>query len=65
MKITASVTKSSHEHCGQYYLHLSIFSYTYTLLFCWKMKSCCDCCAVFLSKLDHRPLLNDYETNLV
>ena len=43
-KITGSVTKSSHQDCGQCYLHLPIFSFTYTLLLCGKMKSCCDCC---------------------
>ena len=41
MKITASVTKSSHEDRGLCYLHLLIFPYTYIVLF-WKMKSCCD-----------------------
>ena len=25
-------------------LHILFFSYTYNLLFCWKIKSCCDCC---------------------
>ena len=41
------------------YTYLS-FSYTYTLLFCWKIKSCCDRC--FRQQI--RPLLNDihYET---
>ena len=37
-----SVTESLHQDCGPYYLHLPIFSYTYTLLFCYKIKSCCD-----------------------
>ena len=44
MKITTSVTKSSHQHCDLCYLHLPIFSFTYTLLLCGKMQSCCDYC---------------------
>ena len=24
-------------------IHTYVFFYTYTLLFCWKIKSCCDC----------------------
>ena len=44
MKITASVSKSSHQDRGPCYLHLRIFSYTYTLLFWWKIKSRCDRC---------------------
>ena len=43
MKITASVTKSLHQDRGPCYLHIPIFSYTYTLFFCWKIKSCHDC----------------------
>ena len=44
MKITGSVRKSSHQDPGLCYLHLTIFfPYTYTLLFCCKIKSCCDC----------------------
>ena len=41
------------------------FSFTYTLLLYWKKKVVL--IAVFLSKLDHRPLFNDiyYETILV
>ena len=43
--ITASVTKSPHQDRGPCNLHLHIFfSYIYTLLFCWKIKSCCDRC---------------------
>ena len=43
--ITASVTKSPHQDRGPCDLHLHIFfSYIYTLLFCWKIKSCCDRC---------------------
>ena len=42
MKITVSVMKSSHQDYGPCYLHLPIFYYTYTLLFCWKIKSCCN-----------------------
>ena len=44
MKITASVTKNSHKDLGPYYIHVPFFSYTYILLFCWKIKSCFDCC---------------------
>ena len=44
MKITASVTKSSHQDRGPCYSHLPIISYTSTLLYCCKMKSCCDHC---------------------
>ena len=43
-KITVRVTKSLHEDCGLCYLHLHIFSCIYTLLLCWKIKSCFDCC---------------------
>ena len=42
MEISASATKSSHQDCRPCYLPLPFFSYTYTLLFCWKIKSCCD-----------------------
>ena len=42
MKITASVTKSLHQDCGTCYLHWPIFfPYTYTLLFCCKIKCSC------------------------
>ena len=44
MKITTSVAKSSHQHCDPCYLHLPIFSSTYTLLLCGKIKSYCDHC---------------------
>ena len=44
MKHTTGVTKSLHQDCDLCYLHLPIFSCTYTLLFCWKIKSCCDHC---------------------
>ena len=45
MKITVSVTKSLHQNHGLCYLHLtSFFSFTYTLLFCNKIKICCDWC---------------------
>ena len=41
MKITESVTDSSHQDRGLCYLHFPVFfSYIYTLLFCWKIKSC-------------------------
>ena len=42
MKITTSVTRSSHQQCDPCYLHLPIFSFTYTLRVCGKIKSCCD-----------------------
>ena len=64
MKITASVTKSLHQVCGPRNLHLHLsFSHTYTLLFCWKIKSCCDRCR----PQQIRPLLNDtyYKTTIV
>ena len=44
MKITVSVTKSLHKDCGLCYLHLPIFSYTYTLLCVGWRKSFGDCC---------------------
>ena len=45
MRIIASVTKSSHQDRGPWYLRLPIFfSYTCTLLSCWKIKSCCNRC---------------------
>ena len=45
MKITVSVTKSSHQDCGLCYLNLPIFFlYIHYLLFCGKIKSCCDHC---------------------
>ena len=44
MKITASGTKSSHQNCGLSYLHLPIFSYTYTLQLCWEVKKCFNGC---------------------
>ena len=45
MEITVSVTKSSHQDRGLYYLHLTyFFSLTWTLLFCCKIESCCDHC---------------------
>ena len=44
MKITTSVTKSSHQYCDPCYLHWPIFSFTCTLLVCSKIKSCCDHC---------------------
>ena len=43
MKITASVTKSSHQDRGPCYLHLPFFSYTCTYLF-WKIRSYRDLC---------------------
>ena len=44
MKIAASVTEILHEDHRLCNLNLSLFSYTYTLLFCWKIWSCCDLC---------------------
>ena len=44
MRSPGGVTKCSHQDCGPCYIHLSIFSYTYTLLFCSKKKSFCDGC---------------------
>ena len=41
---TVSVKKNLHQDCGPCYLHLPIFSCTYNLLFCCKIKSCCDPC---------------------
>ena len=44
IKITASVTKSLHQDFDLCYLHFPNFSFTYTLLVCSKIKSCCDHC---------------------
>ena len=44
IKITTSVTRSSYHDRGLCYLHLPIFSHTYNLLFCRKVKLCCDHC---------------------
>ena len=44
MKITASIKKSFYQDHGSCYLHYPIFSYIYTLLFCCKIKSCCNHC---------------------
>ena len=38
IKITVSVKKSLHQHGEPCYLHLPIFSYTYTLPFFWKIN---------------------------
>lgn len=43
MKIPASVTKCLHQDRAPCYLQLLNDSYTYTLLFWNKIKSCCDC----------------------
>ena len=40
MKITAIVMKIT----AWCYLHLPVFSFTYTLLVCGKINSCCDLC---------------------
>ena len=37
VKITASITRSSHQNGGLCYLHVPIF-FLYVLLFCWKIK---------------------------
>ena len=60
MKITASVTKSLHQDCGLCYSHLPIFSYTYTLLFCCKIKSCCGCC--FPQQIRPQITVQDYSS---
>ena len=44
MKITTSVTKRSHQYCDPCYLHLPTFSFTYSLIVCGKLKSCCNHC---------------------
>ena len=61
MKITASVTKSSHQYHDPCYIHSPIFFLIHTLF-----SSAAVVTAVFLSKLDHRPLFNYiyYETIL-
>ena len=65
-KITASVTKSSHQDRGPCYLHLPIFFlYIHSLLLLGNKKMLL---LLFSSeKLDHRPLFNDiyYDTILV
>ena len=44
MKVFASVIKARIKIVvGAIYTNL-FFSYTYTFLFCWKIKSCCDPC---------------------
>ena len=44
MNITVSITKSSHQDCDPAIYTYQFFSFTYTLLFCSKIKSCCNCC---------------------
>ena len=64
MKITVSVTKSLYQVCGLSYLHLPIFFlYINSPLLLEKAVVI----AVFLSRMDHRPLFNDvyYESTLV
>ena len=57
MKIATSVTKSSHEDCGLCYLHLqTFFLYTHSPHLLQNKKVVF--IAVFLSKLDSRPLFN-------
>ena len=58
MKITVSVTKARMKSVTRAIYTYRSFSYTYTLLLCWKKKVVL--IAVFLSKLDHRPLFNVY-----
>ena len=36
------------------------FSYMYTLLLCWNIKSCFNCCFNCSFKLDHRPLFTTH-----
>ena len=65
MKIIASVTKSLQQDCDLCYLHLpSFFLYMHSPLM---QENKVVVIAVFLSKLDCRPLLNDicYKTTLV
>ena len=68
MKVTTSVTKNLHQHCDYCYLDLPIFSFTYSLLVCGKLKSCCDHC--FLQQI--RPqntvqlyILQDYSSGRI
>ena len=66
MRIIASVTKSSHQDRGPWYLRLPIFFLIHALSSpAGKLKVAVT--AVFFSKLDHRSLLNYiyYETILV
>ena len=82
MKIIATVTKNSHQDRCPRYIHLWFFSFTHTLLYVIIMsrtsfrvntlfysaaKYKIVAIAVFLSKLDQRPLFIDiyYETILV
>ena len=60
MKITVSATKSLHKDCGPYNLHLTYFSSS-------AGKSKINVIAVFLRKLEQRPLLNYiyYVNNIV
>ena len=64
MNITASVNykKLTSKSLASLYTYL-FSSDTCTLLFCWKIKSCCDCC--FSHQI--KPLFNyiDFETILV
>ena len=63
MRITASVSKSSHQDFGLWYLHLPILLHA---LSSSTVKEKVVVVAVFRSKLDHRPLFNYtyYETVL-
>ena len=59
MKITTvTVTKSLHQDHGLCCLQLLFFSYTCTLLFCWKIKKAV-LITVFPSKLEYKPLFTD------
>ena len=64
MKITASVTKNLHQDCGPCYLHVPLLLYIHSPL---PLQNNVIVIAVFLSKLDHRPLFKYiyYETILV
>ena len=44
IKITASVKKARIKILACAVHTYLCFSYTYTVLFCWKIKSCCDRC---------------------
>ena len=59
IKITANVTKSSHQDCGPCYLHLPIFNFLYIHSpFLLENKKKVVVIAVFLSKSDHTSLFN-------
>ena len=51
MKIPASVSRSSHQHCGPCYLHLPIFSFTHTLLVSGKILTTEHCSIKYIMGL--------------